>query len=235
MSEGVVVPEAIIYNTLETIKKILKNDISDNTGSPEKSILYRLLGVDAYGKEIKINKYIYFEQANNIFGRAQDLNVYMGYNMKPADGISLHIILPSEGYYASSLGSDFDDQTDEETETNQAGEVENYQRGSMSQLFESNYQIMITSDNSSEIGVVYNVLKSMLVILIPHLEILGLKIPKISGNDIIMQQDRVPVPLFHKVLNLNFVYELKVPELISNKIIKDFVFEGKMFFEENIN
>ena len=51
---------------------------------------------------------------------------------------------------------------------------------------------------------------------------MGLRIPKFSGNDIVMQDDLSPVPIFHKVLNINFKYEHTVPQLLQQEIAKQF-------------
>lgn len=58
--------------------------------------------------------------------------------------------------------------------------------------------------------------------LTPHLELMGLRIPSLSGNDIVMQDDLSPVPFFHKVINLSFTYEHNVPQLVRNEIAKKF-------------
>ena len=55
-----------------------------------------------------------------------------------------------------------------------------------------------------------------------HLELMGLRIPVLPGNEIIMQDDLVPVPTFHKVINLSFTYELTVPKLLKDEIMKGF-------------
>ena len=226
---GIVIPEIIIYNTLETIKTILKKNITDNAATPEKSILYRMLALDSLGQAIKINNYNYFEQAKKIFSKDHFLSVNFGYNFDVAKDLSLHIMLPSESAVDSSLGTDSGYIIDEEVQDDGAGNLTVSEIDTLTQMFESNYQIMITSNNSNEVNITYNILKGMLIILLPHLEVLGLKIPKLSGNDIMMQDDLIPVPVFHKVLNLSFKYEITVDELVSKEVIKSFVFEGNMF------
>ena len=64
--------------------------------------------------------------------------------------------------------------------------------------------------------------------LVPHLELMGLRLPTISGNDIVMQDDLVPVPIFHKVINLSFTYEHNVPQLVKDKVAKNFYFIFRM-------
>ena len=64
--------------------------------------------------------------------------------------------------------------------------------------------------------------------LVPHLELMGLRLPTSSGNDIVMQDDLVPVPIFHKVLNLSFKYEHNVPKLTQERIAKQFYVTMRM-------
>ncbi len=217
---GILMPEVIIYNTLESIVNLLRKDLE--TTREEETILYRLLSEDEDGNELKMNSYNFFRQAKKIVQNPGNLNVNFGYNQEVARIISLHIILPTEQGEAV-IGMDEGYIQDE----NEVG-VQNYFTSS----FKSTYQIMITSDNSSEVNLVYNIFKSVLIMLYEHLEIKGLRIPSLSGNDIIMQDDLSPIPIFHKVLNLSFFYELNVPKLLKDQIARNFYFESKAVLHE---
>lgn len=217
-------PEVIIYNALESIVKCVRKDLTENKDNEKASILYRLLGENIDGKPIMMNRWDFFKQAKKIFTNKNNLSVNFGYNFDVANIIALHIVLPSEQAAESAIGQDEGYNTivdDEEMITE-----------FFSQNFQSNYQVMITSNNSSEILTVYHVLKSMLLIIIPHLEIMGLRLCKLSGNDIMFKDDLMPNGMFHKVLNISFNYELKVPQMLRKDIIKGIVFDGHLL--ENI-
>lgn len=214
---AILLPEVIIYNTLESIVRMLRNDLLYNRD--DGTILYRLLGVNDDGTPFKMNFYNFFEQAKKIILIPENLNVNFGYNQETAKQISLHIILPSE-QGKSSIGGD-EGYLDEEQYNPTTGEKESVQE-QFTSMFDCTYQIMITGYNQSEVNLVYNILKSMLLMLYEHLEAMGLRIPTLSGNDIVMQDDLVPVPLFHKVINLSFSYELTVPKILKNDIMKAF-------------
>ena len=64
--------------------------------------------------------------------------------------------------------------------------------------------------------------------LVPHLELMGLRTPTFSGNDIVMQDDLTPVPIFHKVINISFKYEHNVPQLLSDKVAKNFYYQMRL-------
>lgn len=224
MSQGILLPELVIHRTLVTIVKMLRDDLEENKGDETQSLLYKILGVDEQGHALKLNLYDVFKQAKKIVQTEQNLSVNFGYNQEVANIISMHILLPSE-QGSMTIGADEgyleDDILDDNG--NKIGVQQYY-----TQTYESTYQIMITSNNSAEVDVVYNILKSMLLMLVPHLELMGLRLPTLSGNDIVMQDDLVPVPIFHKVLNLSFKYEHNVPKMTQERIAKRFYVTMRM-------
>jgi hypothetical protein len=222
--ESIIIPEVIIYNALESVIRYIRKDLRDNSENEQKTMLFRLLGLNPDGKPMSMNRWNFFQQAKKIFTDKNNLSVNFGYNFEVAKIISLHIILPSEQAAESAIGQDegYDDTVDAE------GNVQSY----FTQNFTSNYQIMITSNNSSEVMTVYHVLKSLLLMIFPHLEIMGLRLNKLSGNDIMFRDEMMPNGIFHKVLNISFNYELKVPQMLQREAIRGIVIEGHLL--ENI-
>jgi len=222
---GILIPEMVIYQTLENITKYIRDDLSsvqpDAGGNYDYSqtFLYRLLGLDDDGNPMKMNRYNYFIQAKKIFDNKKNLSVNIGYNFEVAKIISFHIILPSEQPATTSLGEDEGYYTEEDEESGKT-------QLKFCQMFSSTYQIMITSDNSSEVNLVYHIYKSLFVALVPHFSLKGLLNPKFSGNDIVFQDDTMPMGIFHKVLNFHFDYELIVPQLLLADVIKNIDFVG---------
>lgn len=214
---AILLPEVIICKALESIVKLLRDDLSNNRD--DGTILYRLLGVDEEGNALKLNLYNFYEQAKKIILTPENLSVNFGYNQETAKQISLHIILPSE-QGKSSIGGD-EGYLDEESFNPTTGAKETV-RGQFTSMFDCTYQVMITGYNQSEVNLVYNILKSMLLMLYEHLELMGLRVPTFSGNDIVMQDDLTPVPIFHKVINISFTYELTVPKILREYIAKSF-------------
>nr|DAS96457.1 MAG TPA: hypothetical protein [Caudoviricetes sp.] len=203
--EGIILPEVTIYNITIAAIVMLRRDL-DSVNENE-SILYKLFGLDQNGKVQRMNQYNFFKQAKKIVMSPENFKVNFGYAPEVANNINLHILLPSEN---SNGGIGFD---------------EGYQENSYVNVYESNYQIMITGSNSSEVNLAYNILKSLFTMLYEQFELNGLRLPKFSGNDIVMQDDLTPVPLFHKVINISFTYELVVPIAFKGEVMKKFVFE----------
>ena len=93
---GILLPEIVIYNTLESIVKLLREDLQEHVSDDKETILYKLLGVDEEGKPIKMNLYNYFKQAKKMILTPDSLSVNFGYNQQVAKIISMHILLPAE-------------------------------------------------------------------------------------------------------------------------------------------
>lgn len=232
---GILIPEMVIYQTLENITKYIRDDLSkvqpDGEGKYDYSntFLFRLLGLDDDNNPMKMNRYNYFIQAKKIFDNMKNLSVNIGYNFEVAKIISFHIILPSEQPASVAIGEDEGYFTEQDETTGKT-------QLKFCQMFSSNYQIMITSDNSSEVNLVYHIYKSLFIALVPHFSLKGLLNPKFSGNDIVFQDDTMPMGIFHKVLNIHFDYELIVPQLLLADMIRNISFTPTMpIDDENAN
>ena len=223
MSQGILLPEFVIHKTLVAIVKMLRSDLAEHAADDTQSILYKILGTDEQGQPLQLNLYNVFKQAKKIIQTKNNLSVNFGYNQEVAQIISLHILLPSE-QGKMAIGADEGYLSDDIVEDGEKTRVQNY----YTQMYDATYQIMITSNNSAEVNVVYNILKSMLLMLVPQLELMGLRLPTLSGNDVVMQDDLVPVPLFHKVINLSFTYEHNVPQMVQQLVAKNFYYQWRM-------
>ena len=223
MSQGILLPEFVIHKALVAIVEMLRADLAEHAADDTQSLLYKILGTDEQGKPLQLNLYNVFKQAKKIIQTKNNLSVNFGYNQEVAQIISLHILLPSE-QGKMAIGADEGYLSDDIVEDGKKTRVQNY----YTQMYDATYQIMITSNNSAEVNVVYNILKSMLLMLVPQLELMGLRLPTLSGNDVVMQDDLVPVPLFHKVINLSFTYEHNVPQMVQQLVAKNFYYQWRM-------
>ena len=223
MSQGILLPEFVIHKTLVAIVEMLRADLAEHAADDTQSLLYKILGTDEQGKPLQLNLYNVFKQAKKIIQTKNNLSVNFGYNQEVTQIISLHILLPSE-QGKMAIGADEGYLSDDIVEDGEKTRVQNY----YTQMYDATYQIMITSNNSAEVNVVYNILKSMLLMLVPQLELMGLRLPTLSGNDVVMQDDLVPVPLFHKIINLSFTYEHNVPQMVQQLVAKNFYYQWRM-------
>ena len=213
--QGTLFPDIILCRTLESIVKLLRNDLMQNRENEHESILYKILGVDEEEKPLKWNFVNFFRQAKKIILDENNLSVNFGYNLETSTPICMHIILPSEqGKMCIGADEGYLGERDEN------GDLQLYH----TEMYETTYQIMITSTNSTEVTLVYNIMKSMLLMIVDQLDLLGLRAPTFSGNDIVIQDDLTPVPIFHRVLNISFTYEHNVPKLTKDKVGRNFIY-----------
>lgn len=213
-------PEVTISRALNAIVRTIRDDLQYDTDKDKtNTILFQLLGLNADEKPVRMNAYNYFKQACRMFENPENMKVYIGYNMRVTTGIAMHIILPGEQFSSEPLGAGQDWNPD----------IADFE---YSQFSDATYQILITSDNSNEAMVTYNVMKAMLLMFVPNLDIAGLMNPKLSGGDIIMQGDIVPPTIFHKALTLSFQYQLTVPSRIYAQAVKKLAYNYSVISDE---
>ena len=221
--QGTLFPDIILCRTLESIVKLLRENLIANSKSDEETILYKIIGVDEEKKPLKWNFVNFYKQAKKIILDENNLSVNFGYNLETSTPICMHIILPSE-QGKMCIGAD-------EGYLSERDKEGNYQLYH-TEMYETTYQIMITSTNSTEVTIVYHIIKSMLLMLVDQIDLMGLRNPTLSGNDIVMQDDLTPVPIFHRVLNVSFTYEHNVPKLIKDNIAKSFIYQYRLLDNE---
>jgi hypothetical protein len=163
--------------------------------------------------------YNYYKQAIAILNRNDEnvrkLNFNIGYNMQRMAVPTIHILMPS----------------DNKGRTDSIGHSEREFLQSEDKLYiektrsnSSTYYLMITSDNSSEVMIVYYWLKAMFLLFHEELELLGLRNLNHSGQDINLQQDLAPPNIFHRNLSLAFDYESSVKMKIDMQLINSIKF-----------
>lgn len=214
---AITIPEVVIYNTLDALLRFMRNDLKANEDAPQNSVLYAILGETEDGHPLKMNAYNFFDQAKKILTTQGYLSINYGYSGQTAKNISLHIMLPSETFAGSGIGED-EGYLEDPTEPGLSKRF--------TQNFEANYQIMITSDNNSEVMTMYHLLKSLMLAVVPHWELMGIRLPRFSGSDVVFEQDLVPFMTFHKVINITFMYEHTVPQLLWQSLVTGIIFDG---------
>ena len=203
------IPEIELYNQINFILNYIKHDYS--TKEVEDTFLHQILNGNA------IEGYDYFLQATDLFNRAnthsRKIHTTISFNAQKAHLPTIHITLPSEQTEGNGIGLD-------------AGIYDPIQshRGSQEVLrraFTSRYDLLITSDNNSEVLLIYHVLRAAIISFIPVLEHKGFKNIKLSGQDIRISNELIP-NMFMKGIGISFNYEVLVPDLVVNKDVLTF-------------
>jgi hypothetical protein len=218
-SLGLLMPEIILYNTLNYVFKKVKDDFL-NSSDDKKTILYELFGLDENKNKVNFETFNYFEQSKQVFLKANPIQVNLGYNLQVSDIACVHIILPSESAKPLGIGAD------ENYVGYASGPEENTYKEIYTQIFDANYNLIITSKNTMEVILIYNFLKACFLSLNTHLELSGLRLAKTSGQDIQLQSDLVPPHIFHRSLGVSFMYEFHVNDIFAKKLISEFDITG---------
>lgn len=218
------IPEIIIYNTLKGLLNFLKLDYN-NQSDVSYSYLYKLLA------GISIDKYDYFAQAEAVFITAiddpRDIQVNMMLNMQTSRFPSIHVTIPSESYNTGGNGIGIDqnfetiiynDQTQSNSDT--------FTRNTL-----ANYNLVITSNNSNEVVLIYHVLKHLLYAAQNHLEISGLQNFKVGGQDLQIMQDMDNKSVYFRALTLGFSYDSSTIALYANPYLNTVTFASHVVNE----
>jgi hypothetical protein len=212
-----VIPELVIFNFLESLLAFVKKDINSNTDKT-KTIIYYLFN------NIKFQNFDFYKSALEFLTREADnprqLQVRLGFDSSRAVMPTVHITLPSERSGQQGIGID-EGYVENEVDTTEKKENPIYTR-----IYECQYACIITSDNVLEVTLLYNLLKGLLVGSLDILELNGLRNIKLSGQDMQLSEEIVPINVFAKGLMLDFFYEVSVKKLLPNNLISHLEFEG---------
>lgn len=209
------IPEVILYNTINTFLNVVHLDYIQATNKAD-SIIGQMFNFDDNDRRIIMQDFDYYKQASTILTRDEEsvrkLHFNIGYNMQRMSAPTVHILMPSENKgRIDTIGHSEDREM-----------VGNFMQIEKTRSNASTYYLMITSDNSSEVMIVYYWLKSMFLLFHEELELLGLRNLNHSGQDINLQQDLAPNNVFHRNLSLSFDFEfstkIKIPKTIINGI-----------------
>ena len=206
-------PELVLHRTIQFILDSLEKDTK--TSNDSEMILHDIFGKDSRGLNSSILDFNFFTQAKKIFLEHKP-KVYFGFNPQPAELPAIHIILPGETGKPLTIGAD---QGYQESEIDSHGVSDVF-----TEVFQSNYQVVVTSDNSTEVILIYNVLKFMFLSLVDHWEMSGLRLPVISGQDINLQGDIAPPNIYHRALGFSFEYEVEANSIFYKKMIQKLKF-----------
>ena len=223
---AVLMPEVVIYNTVNSILQIVRDDY--NSRPLQDTILHQYFGVTECGESLEWETFNYFEQAKELFIDKNRIQINLGYNMEVSDMACIHIMLPNESGKPLGIGGDENYIGYAEQQSN-----DNEVQAIFTKMFDATYNLIITSENTLEVLLIYNFLKAAFVTLYTHIELSGLRLPRIGGQDIQLQSDLVPPHIFHRGLGLSFTYEMHVPDIVRNRLIKEFKVTGIKLSNKN--
>jgi hypothetical protein len=221
-----IIPEAIILDALEKGLEYIRVDYQENIDSntEQDSYLYRVL----HG--IGIERYDYYNQGKQVFLAEEDdprrLNVDLAYNMDVSKVPSIYIALSAEQKGQNGIGLDEGYRDSFENEDGTICSVFTRRKN-------TSYNIMITSDNSNEVVMIYHFIDALLTSLTNHLNMKGLENIAVGGQDLQLRGDFVPKHIFMRALTVSLQYEVSAPTLVGDLSIQSIEAKGKPTSTEN--
>ena len=217
------IPENIIYNNVKSLLALVKEDYEENDDKT-KTILHAFLDTDDNDESLDLHRFNYLKQGVGLFVDAargtssRSIHVTMGYNTQRQGLPTIHILLPNESKYeiGIGMGEGYQDSIDDLEEGTRRAVYTNVQKAT--------YNLMLTSDNSSEVVLMYHTLKNLLFSAFPAFALRGIRDLEFGGQDVQFNNELMPDTVFHRNLTMTFFYESHVPALILEKIVGSICF-----------
>lgn len=201
----VLVPELILYDNLIKLFNFINLDFASKVDESD-TLLYHMFKTDLTGMNLTFNKVDYFKQAKAMFilrdnDSPRKIEVNIGFNMERAVFPTIHIMMPSESPGVSPIGTNtgYDPRIAGE---NDGDEFEVYTVG-----FSAQYSLLLTSDNSLEVLLMYIMLKSAFIGIKTQLELDGLQNVVYGGSDLMFNSEFVPSNVYSRNFNVSFAYD----------------------------
>lgn len=209
-----IIPEVIILETIKNLLKLIRTDYNAQSDK-SKSFLHKTLGT------LNLERYVFLTQAEKVFITNIDdpraLDVVLFFNATRAAIPTIHIVLQSEQHGGDGLGIDVGHVTPT-IDPITKDVIEVYTR-----RFNSQLQLVTTSDNSVEVMLIYAFLKAALIPLINHLELSGLEKIQLSGNEVNINSQLVP-NVFVRQIGISYQYEMSVENFYSTLFLNNLIF-----------
>jgi len=204
-----IIPELTLSKLLIGLIKQVKLDFEANVADETKSLLYQ------YFNGLVDHKKDYYVQAKDLFTRepdhARNIEVRLFFDASRAAVPTIHITMPSEqqGQNSLGLGESGYDTIDVDGERTTA-----YER-----RFDTQYHIVCTSDNHSEVLLMYHLVRAGLISVFDTLSLTGLENARISGQELKLNADLVPNHIFMRAVGVDCSYDVSVPRWWTETLI----------------
>lgn len=219
MEKLITIPELTLLSTIKTALAYVRMDYANNIADETKSLLYRLL------HDQEVERYKLYEQAKAIFVAEEDdprlLDVNLFFNANRNGVPTIHITLPSESTVNNTLG------IGEGYRDPIFDEIAGTYKEVYNRRFRASYNLVITSDNTNEVILIYNTLKSILISLFNHMNLSGLEKIELGGRDIQINSTLVPLNIFMRSISVDFEYNVGAIDLFDHKMFNSILFNGQ--------
>ncbi len=171
-----------------------------------------------------LDDYDFFENAKSIFLKniesSRQIETHIFFNHNRANLPTIHINLPAE----SMSGDNGVDWGQELVDENCGNNV----LQSTTRAYSSKFNLIFTSSNTFEVLIMYYTIKSLIQGNIEVLELNHIRNPKLSGNDIIFNENFMPQDIYSRALSIDCIYDFKGLSINRVEPISKVIFKGEM-------
>jgi len=205
----IIVPQLLVEDAVRKLLSILRKDLLNKPW--QETILYTLWSeTDRFGVE-------YAEEVRDLFSRKEGENsrfidVRLSFDAERANIPTIHVTVPTDEEKAPFLGNN---QNGYGGETLSNGSE---YRDMYSRMFTARVSLVITSDNAHECMLIYETIRALLISIIPVITLGGFENARLSGQDLMLNQDLVPPNIFIRSISLTGDYLIKVPDIVTRQI-----------------
>lgn len=215
------IPEQKVRQVVDYVLDFLREDYETATDK-EESYLFLL-----FGQYKDDSSYDYWTNAVALFTRGTDeprhIETHFFLNRTRFSLPTVHITISSDNTGPDGLGFD---QGWQESEFDSSTSL-NFRQIS-SREFNTRFQIVLTSDNTFEVLMMYHAIQACLVGNNHLLFLNGLQNPSLKGGDIILNDQQAPQGIYARAIFLDCFYTLSAPSFEKERAVTDVILEGIM-------
>jgi len=212
-----ILPEFVLFNLIKAAFSSLKTEYTTATDKTT-TLLYYMFHGNTF------EKFDYYEQAVDLFTRAKShprcVETRLFFDASRAEMPTVHLSLPGENSGEDGIGMDEGYEAPVYDDTNQTF------RPVYTRLFNASYNLIITSDNTFEVLVIYHALRAMLISMMDYISMNGLINVRLGGQDLQINSELVPVGIFFRAITVELKYEVSVPKLDLSNYYNDMSLNG---------
>jgi hypothetical protein len=219
------IPEAVLLKTIEDSLNYIRADYKSQSDK-SKSWLAQAF----QDTSLQVDKYNFYNELVVILivRDEADPKFFEGdlmFDRRRERVPSYHITLPSESLSdGNTLGvgeSDFSLFIPETTELNSDIDIKEV----FTRRIQTNYNIVIMSDNSNEVVAIYHLMRAILIASTFAFNTLGLENLTHAGQDVQPYRE-LATQLYMRAISIGFQYQTSVPSLTFNKMVTEIQNQG---------
>lgn len=215
-----IIPEHVFLKSIKSAFDFIREDFEEKEQQGKEKESYLYLICENQGVE----RYNYFEQAKDLLLRDnfenRKLNVDLMYNMDFDNVPSVYISLSGEQHGENNISVEQENKDVYIDDDKLALNVFTRRKN-------ANYSIYIVSDNSNEANLIYYILDCIFISLTSHFAYVGIYNMTQGGQDIQIENDKIPKHIFVKTLSLGLQYCRSAPSFYEIPLFNNIFFKGR--------